>query len=35
MAQFITQNRRGTTDEWKESTIIPADGEIVIEECRK
>jgi hypothetical protein len=34
MTKFITQHRRGTTDEWlKNKDIVIADGEIVIEEC--
>ena len=33
MAKFITQHRRGTTAEWKNSAVIPAVGEIIIEEC--
>ena len=34
MTKFITQQRRGTTEEWIENkdTII-AEGEIVVEEC--
>ena len=32
MFNFITQQRRGTTEEWAESTIIPRAGEFVIEE---
>lgn len=32
MLNFITQQRRGTTEEWAESTIIPLAGEFVIEE---
>ena len=30
---FITQQRRGTTEEWAKSTVIPQAGEFVIEEC--
>lgn len=33
MLNFITQNRRGTTDEWQKSTIVPKAGEVVLEEC--
>lgn len=33
MLNFITQNRRGTTEEWAKSLIIPRDGEVVLEEC--
>lgn len=33
MAKFITQHRRGTTAEWLNSVVIPAVGEIIIEEC--
>ena len=34
MTKFITQHRRGTTDEWQLlKDIILADGEIAIEEC--
>ena len=33
MLNFITQNRRGTTEEWLESVVIPKQGEIVLEEC--
>lgn len=33
MAKFITQHRRGTTADWKNSAVIPAVGEIIIEEC--
>ena len=32
MFNFITQNRRGTTQEWEESTVIPRQVEFVIEE---
>lgn len=32
MFNFITQQRRGTTEEWSESTVIPKAGEFVIEE---
>ena len=31
---FITQQRRGTTEEWAKSTVIPQAGEFVIEECK-
>lgn len=34
MVNFITQKRRGTTDEWAESAVIPKQGEIVLEECK-
>ena len=30
---MITKHRRGTTDEWQDSSVVPAEGEIVIEEC--
>ena len=33
MFNFITQHRRGTTEEWDESTIVPKNGELVLEEC--
>ena len=33
VAKFITKHRRGTTDEWANSQVIPAAGEIVLEEC--
>lgn len=33
MAIMITKHRRGTTDEWQDSSVVPAEGEIVIEEC--
>lgn len=29
----ILKHRRGTTQEWLESTLVPEEGEIVIEEC--
>ena len=29
----IVQHHRGTTEEWAISTYIPADGELIIEEC--
>ena len=32
MFNFITQHRRGTTDEWNSSTVVPRVGELVIEE---
>lgn len=32
MLNFITQQRRGTTEEWARSTVIPQAGEFVIEE---
>lgn len=32
MLNFITQHRRGTTDEWISSTVVPEAGELVIEE---
>ena len=31
MAKFITQLRHGTTQEWNESTVIPAKNELVVE----
>ena len=33
MLNFITQNRRGTTAEWAESSVVPCAGEVVLEEC--
>lgn len=33
MAKVITQHRRGTTAEWELSTVVLADGELVIEIC--
>ena len=34
MTKFITQHRRGTTDEWQQNKdLVIADGELVIEEC--
>jgi hypothetical protein len=33
MLKSIIQHRRGTTAEWIVSTIIPKDGELVVEEC--
>lgn len=30
---YIVQHRRGTTEQWQQSDIIPDDGEIVIERC--
>lgn len=33
MLNFITQNRRGTTEEWAESLVVPCAGEVVLEEC--
>ena len=33
MFNFITQHRRGSTDEWNEVNIVPKNGEIVLEEC--
>ena len=30
---MITKHRRGTTQEWEETNVIPEDGEIIIEEC--
>lgn len=33
MAKLILQNQRGSTSAWKNSLIIPAEGELVIEEC--
>lgn len=32
MPKMIIKHRRGTTDEWNNSSIIPAEGELVIEE---
>ena len=32
MLNFVTQHRRGTTDEWNSSTVVPRAGELVIEE---
>lgn len=32
MPKMIIKHRRGTTEEWNNSTIIPAEGELVIEE---
>ena len=32
MPNMIIKHRRGTTDEWNNSTVIPAEGELVIEE---
>ena len=32
MPNMIIKHRRGTTDEWNNSSIIPAEGELVIEE---
>ena len=34
MLNFITQQRRGTTQEWSKSLVVPHEGEIVLEECR-
>lgn len=33
MAKLITKHRRGTTEEWLNSTVIPEDGEIIVETC--
>lgn len=33
MAYSIVKHRRGTTEEWQKLNIVPAEGEIVIEEC--
>jgi len=33
LTRLITQHRRGTTEEWNESSIILSDGEIVVENC--
>ena len=33
MLNFITQNRRGTTEEWNKSLVVPRAGEVVLEEC--
>lgn len=33
MIKSIVQHRRGTTEEWLASTVIPRDGELIIEEC--
>lgn len=33
MARLITKHRRGTTNEWKDSSVIIEEGELVIEEC--
>ena len=30
---IIVQHRRGTTRDWNNTTIIPSEGELVIEEC--
>ena len=29
----VVQHRRGTSEEWKISTVVPYEGELVIEEC--
>lgn len=31
MAKFIVQHRRGDTDQWLSSNVIPRDGELIIE----
>lgn len=33
MTHSIVKHRRGTTAEWKKLNLVPAEGEIVIEEC--
>ncbi len=33
MAYNIIKHRRGTTQEWLETVLIPEDGELIIEEC--
>ena len=33
MAKVITQHRRGTTAEWEQSSVVVADGELIIEIC--
>ena len=33
MFNLITQQRRGTTEEWMSSAVIPRVGEFIIEEC--
>lgn len=33
MSKIITKHRRGTTEEWNSSKIIPSESELVIEEC--
>ena len=33
MAYNIVKHRRGTTEEWQASTLVPSEGELVIEEC--
>ena len=33
MAKLITKHRRGTTEEWENSTVIVEEGELVLEEC--
>ena len=33
MAKYITQHRRGDTDQWLASDIIPKDGELIIEKA--
>lgn len=32
MPKIITQHRRGTTEEWLASDIIPDEGELILEE---
>lgn len=34
MAYNILKHRRGTTQEWLETDVIPEDGELIIEECK-
>ena len=33
MAKYITQHRRGTTQQWEKSDVVVCDGEIVVEYC--
>ena len=32
MAKFIVQHRRGTTEQWMNTDVVPRDGELIIEQ---